>query len=773
MTQPRLDGVGDSSRIPVDPWPCGVPSPCAVRPGQPRRSRVGGRRGQGCRLLREQDPPGAGRAVPRVPFRIAREAQGRVAARYARGLRQGGSSGPRSCPGIPGASPLFQAITAADGVEPMPPKEKLPASVVADFRQWIKMGAPDPRDGTAQTATASPGSQPPTRAATGGRCGRSHAPASRPSPPAMAGWCRTPIDRFILARLAEKGLQPSHRGRPAHPDPPALVRSARPAARPPRRSTRSSTDRSPDAYERLVDRLLASPHYGERWARHWMDLVHFAETHGHDQDRIRPNAWPYRDYLIALVQPRHALCPVRPGAGRGRRALSRRAGAGGRAGDARGRAVGRELAPRYSRRQHRPPDRLLHRPRRHGHDGDVDICQRRPSTAPAATTTSSTRSRRRTITACRRSSPGSTRPSAATTPTRRSHRLRRAARAEIKATERRDPDAGGMAQGRAGGAAAAELWCSPRRASSRPTPATSRRAARGRCTCCSAATSISPASRPRPGTLSCVAGLPARFRHRARRRRVGPPRGPGSLDHRPAESAHLAVDRQPRLALSLRPRAGRHAQRFRPDGGLPVASRAARLAGRDASCDSGGSLKQLHRLIVTSAVYRQSAATTRRSPPMDADDQLALAAEPPAARRRDRSTTRSSRSPAGSTRRWAARRSSSSRCGPACTSRRWSTTRQYDWDSPGSRRRSVYRFMFRTLPDPFFDALDSADASQLTAVRNESTTPLQALELLNNPFVLRQCERVRPAGWNVCARPRRRRSRRAFELAYGRAAGRR
>ncbi len=58
-------------------------------------------------------------------------------------------------------------------------------------------------------------------------------------------------------------------------------------------------DTAPDAYERLVDRLLSSPHHGERWARFWMDLVHFAETHGHDQDRIRPNAWPYRDYLIA------------------------------------------------------------------------------------------------------------------------------------------------------------------------------------------------------------------------------------------------------------------------------------------------------------------------------------------------------------------------------------------------------------------------------------------------------------------------------------------
>ena len=58
-------------------------------------------------------------------------------------------------------------------------------------------------------------------------------------------------------------------------------------------------DDHPDAYEKLVDRLLASPRYGERWARHWMDVVHFAETHGHDEDKPRPNAWPYRDYLIA------------------------------------------------------------------------------------------------------------------------------------------------------------------------------------------------------------------------------------------------------------------------------------------------------------------------------------------------------------------------------------------------------------------------------------------------------------------------------------------
>ena len=75
-------------------------------------------------------------------------------------------------------------------------------------------------------------------------------------------------------------------------------------------------------------------------------------------------------------------------------------------------------------------------------------------------------------------------------------------------------------------------------------------------------------------------------------------------------------------------------------------------------------------------------------------------------------------------------------------SRPSSTIPRYEWESPGSGRRSVYRFLFRTLPDPFFDALDGADASQLTAVRNESTTALQALVLLNDPFVLTECTQL-------------------------------
>ncbi len=117
------------------------------------------------------------------------------------------------------------------------------------------------------------------------------------SPSGFERWARTPIDRFLLARLAEREL---------HPSPPAerrlLLRrlSIDLIGMPPTPGELDEflADEAPDAFERVVDRLLASPHFGERWARHWMDVVHFAESHGHDQDRPREHAWPYRDYLI-------------------------------------------------------------------------------------------------------------------------------------------------------------------------------------------------------------------------------------------------------------------------------------------------------------------------------------------------------------------------------------------------------------------------------------------------------------------------------------------
>jgi hypothetical protein len=108
---------------------------------------------------------------------------------------------------------------------------------------------------------------------------------------------RHPVDAFIRSALGARGLQPAPEAdrstllRRIHWDLVGLPPS-------PEDHQRFLADDSPSAYEREVDRLLASPRYGERWARHWMDAVHFAETHGHDQDRIREQAWPYRDYLV-------------------------------------------------------------------------------------------------------------------------------------------------------------------------------------------------------------------------------------------------------------------------------------------------------------------------------------------------------------------------------------------------------------------------------------------------------------------------------------------
>jgi hypothetical protein len=116
-------------------------------------------------------------------------------------------------------------------------------------------------------------------------------------PSKYAEWAKTPIDHFILAKLAEKQLTPSRRA-----DKRTLLRRVYfdLAGLPPSPADIDEflSDSSPDAFAKVVERLLASPRYGERWARHWLDVVHYAETHGHDQDRPRTNSWPYRDYVI-------------------------------------------------------------------------------------------------------------------------------------------------------------------------------------------------------------------------------------------------------------------------------------------------------------------------------------------------------------------------------------------------------------------------------------------------------------------------------------------
>jgi hypothetical protein len=154
--------------------------------------------------------------------------------------------------------------------------------------------------------------------------------------------------------------------------------------------------------------------------------------------------------------------------------------------------------------------------------------------------------------------------------------------------------------------------------------------------------------------------------------------------------------------------------------------------------ETGGSVKRLHRLIVTSAVYRQSARYDPSLAAVDEDNRWLWRQQ---RRRLDAESVRDAILRI-------AGRLDSTMGGPSVKQFRLSPGvhvtpvvdyTQYEFDGPGSGRRSVYRFLFRTLPDPFFDALDCADASQLIAVRNESTTALQALVLLNDPFVLTEC----------------------------------
>lgn len=562
-------------------------------------------------------------------------------------------------------------------------------------------------------------------------------PISNPEPPKLstieAGWARSPIDAFIIAGLRAKGLRPAPEA-----DRRTLIRRlwfdliGLPPG--PEQVADFLADSAPDAYERLVDRLLCNPHHGERWARYWLDLVHFASTHGHDQDRIRPNAWPYRDYLIEAFngdkpfgrfieeqvaadvlfpdQPRLVVALGMIAAGPWDESSLR---------DIREDSIDRRIGHYIDRDDMVSTvmstfvSMTVHCARCHDHKFDpitqedyyglqavfagVDRADRAYDPDPRVSLLRQALELERRILPC---SALLQEVQLAALPPRR---LVYAAASDFRPAGGHTPPSG-----------------------PRPVHVLKR------------GDIHKPGAAAVPGSLACLSMLPARF----------------SLADSKTEGARRAALARwlsdPCNPLTYRSIVNRLWQHHFGRAIVPSPSDFGRMGSTPTHPElldwlaarflaEGGSLKRMHRLIVTSAVYRQATVHDPRAAEIDADNRLLWRMN---RRRLDAESVHDAMLQV-------ADRLDPTMGGPSVQQFGLSPGvhvtpvvdyTQYDWNRPGAGRRSIYRFLFRTLPDPFMDSLDEADASQLTAARTESITPLQALALLNNPFVLRQSEHL-------------------------------
>ena len=211
------------------------------------------------------------------------------------GMLKGGDTRPAVVPSNVEKSLLIEAVRYGNPDLQMPPKGKLTDEQISDLAIWVRLGAPWPADSAASPAAKKDEFNLENRRLA--HWAWKPIQVQLPPPVKDHDWPRQPIDRFILRGLEENNLQPA---------PPAEKRTLirrlcfdlvglPPSAREVEDFLR---DPSPGAYEKVVDRLLASPRFGERWARHWLDLVRYSETYGHEFDYPRPNTWRYRDYVI-------------------------------------------------------------------------------------------------------------------------------------------------------------------------------------------------------------------------------------------------------------------------------------------------------------------------------------------------------------------------------------------------------------------------------------------------------------------------------------------
>ena len=256
--------------------------------------------GEGLRLFEEKIEPVLKTECYHCHSRNAEKLKAGLLLDSQTGMLKGGDTGPAIVPQKSDESLLIQALRHEGDLAMPPKKPKLSDATIADFVKWVNLGAPRPPDKSAvKRGSAADG--PPDQAALSpaARWHWAFQSVRKVSPPSVAntGWGRNEVDAFILARLEERGWHPA-----PETDRAAWLRRASfdlvglPPS--PEEIAAFENDASADAFERVVDRLLDSPHYGERWAQHWLDVTRFSESEGFEYDRHLPEAWRYRDYVI-------------------------------------------------------------------------------------------------------------------------------------------------------------------------------------------------------------------------------------------------------------------------------------------------------------------------------------------------------------------------------------------------------------------------------------------------------------------------------------------
>jgi cytochrome c553 len=722
----------------------------------------------------------AGGAAAQQPVSFDRDVRPLLAQRCAMCHGATGGAGGVSLTSYTGVAKVLASVPAVvSGEKPRMPKSGSPltAAQVAMLTRWIAEGAKN--DSVSDVWW-------------------SLRPLSKAAPPAGAA---NPIDAFVLAKLREKGLTPSPEA-----DRRTLIRRLTYDLHglPPSWEEIQAfvNDRQPDAYERLVDRLLASPRYGERWGRHWLDVVHYGESHGYDKDKARRTAWPYRDYIIRsfnedkpytrFVKEQLAGDVLFPGDPQGVVALGMiAAGPWDYVGNAelRDGTTDRKIArlldgdDMVMTVMSGLASNTVHCARCHNHKFDpipqedyyslqavfagVDRADRPYDDDPAVY------QRRLPLLAERRAAMLSLRPfqdkkESTSTPeiealSKQIQQLREENAEKPDEEKRKQADALGEKRKALVEAAlddatrkGIEEWTAKladvdKRLAELPKPKLVYAAANTFDTI--GTFRFAPGPRPvyllargnvdapqnlvQPGALTAVSALPSRFQV--------------DTDNEGARRAALAAWlTDPKNPLTWRSIANRiwhyhfgagivdSPNDFGHMGSLPTHPELLDwLAGQ--LIENGGSMKTLHRLIVTSATYKQTSANNAANAKTDADNRFLWRMN------RARLDAESVRDSA-----LAISGKLDLTMGGPSAEQFWfkddhSPTYDYtkfDVDSPASYRRSVYRFVVRSVPDPLMDRLDCPDPSLMTGKRNITLTAIQALALLNNPLFVRQSEHL-------------------------------